>query len=515
MVMCFASCGNAQKETKEKIDVLIVGTTAEILTANRAEYNFDVISGTLSQGALVKLNENGSIEPFMAEYKTEDYKTWTFTLKEGLTWHDGEKVTAEDIKFTFEYLEQQNGGGYAADYEAINVLDERNVEFVLKAANVRALSGITTTRLIPKHIYEGVEKMADVENEKANIGCGPYKYVRFDEDAGVVEFEAYEGYVDGTPNVKKVMLKTFGNADTMYLALKNSEIDMIYVYASGIDTTVIKDLSKAENVELKPVKDLSNTAVLVFNNDKEPWNNVLLRKAVKNAIDYDKFKELFGTEFSTPAKEGFVPEGTFGFVETNVNKQDIDAAKKLLEQAGAVDENNDGILELNGKPLTLELYLRSDKSVYQRYGELLKANLEEVGIAVDLKTTEVAQFREITEKTHTNQAMVSKFTAYGMSMGAGMGTSYMDKRLSANGQGQIADERFAKIVDSLKSAESEEDYLNAAKQCQEFYANEVPAIALYWDSYVQAYSNKLSGFVTDGTFGILNFETWFSIEKAK
>jgi peptide/nickel transport system substrate-binding protein len=192
--------------------------------------------------------------------------------------------------------------------------------------------------------------------------------------------------------------------------------------------------------------------------------------------------------------------------------RDLDAARAYLEEAGAVDSDNDGIVEYNGEPLAIELLVRSDKPIYERYGELLQSNLAEVGVSITLKIVDVAEFRAISEQEHTNQAMVSKFTAYGMSAGAGMGAIYMSAAGSC-AQGQITDEEYAAIVGELGSAVTIEEYYAAAKECQEYYAENMPAIALYWDCYIQAYNSRLSGFVVDVTCAIFKLPTWFTIEQ--
>ena len=84
-------------EPEKTIDTVIIGTTMEVLSANRSEYNFDVISGTLSQLAPVWIDESGEYRPLLCDYATGDSRIWTLTVREGMTWHDGEPVTAEGI----------------------------------------------------------------------------------------------------------------------------------------------------------------------------------------------------------------------------------------------------------------------------------------------------------------------------------------------------------------------------------------------------------------------------------
>jgi ABC-type transport system substrate-binding protein len=109
--------------------------------------------------------------------------------------------------------------------------------------------------------------------------------------------------------------------------------------------------------------------------------------------------------------------------------------------------------------------------------------------------------------------MISKFTAYGMGMQAGMGAAYLDGNNKSLAQGQIMDPAYGAIVSRLQSAVNLEEYTAAAADCQRYYAETMPAIALFWDSYIQAYNAELDGFVIDGTFGILNIQTWYSLAK--
>jgi peptide/nickel transport system substrate-binding protein len=499
----------AKKDTRAKaIGTLVIGSTMGIERVNPEDYYYDVFSGTITKMALISVDENGVFKPQLAEFSTNDSKSWRFTVRPGINWHDGVPVTAGDVRYTL--LQGENAANI---YDRITVTDSRTVDVVLKTANARYLSSITTTRILPSHIFEGKE-IASVGEAEAAIGCGPYRFVRFDRNAGVLEFQAWTGYYRGKPNVETVVLRLFGNEDTLVMALKTGEIDMAYYYAAGVGTAYQEDLRKDSRITLMPVRDTSNTCVLVFNNSLTPFTVQDIRFAVAKAVDYDRFRALFGSPYAVPATEGFVPVGTIGYVPMPTMKRDLAASRSYLEKAGARDTDGDGIVELDGKPLVISIHVRSDRAEYERYGELLKANLAEAGIGVNLILQEVAVFRDITEKQHTNQAMITKFTAYGMAAQAGMGSLYLDGRLSVNAQGQIKDPAYAAIVDRLAAAVTQEAYAQAAKDCQEYYAKTMSAVAIFWDSYVQAHRTGLSGFTVDGTFGILNMDTWFSLTSA-
>ncbi len=499
------------EETAKTIDTLIVGTTAEITSANRSEYNFDVLSGAFSQLAPIALDEDGNCIDLLCSYTpSADASVWTLTVKDGMTWHDGTPVTAEDIKFTLEYLDTQTEGGYAESYAEIKVVDEKTVELVLPSPDPRAFNSLTTLRIMPKHIYEGIEDYTTVSNELANIGCGPYKFVRFDADAGVIEFSAYENYPDGKPNVGTVLVKLFDSADTMYMALKSGEIDMVYKYSGGVDASVIADLEATGTLTLMPVKNTANSAVLIFNNNAVPGNDINIRKAVASAIDYAKFRELFGSPYSVASRAGFIPDGSFGYIETAELERDLDAAEKHLEAAGCSDSDGDGFVEYKGEKLSIPVMLRDDKPSHARYAELLKNNLAEVGIDVTLDVQEVANFRTKTEQERSQTAVITGLTPFGMAKAQGMASLYIWGENSM-GYGQVYDESYKALLDTASAASTIEDYKAAAAELQTYYAENLPAIALFWDSHVQAFSNKLSGFEVDGTFGILNVRSWYSI----
>lgn len=499
-------------EPEKTIDTVIIGTTMEVLSANRSEYNFDVISGTLSQLAPVWIDESGEYRPLLCDYATGDSRIWTLTVREDMTWHDGEPVTAEDIRFTLEYLDAQLGGGYADAYAAIRVTGERTIELELDAPNPRLLASLTTLRILPKHIYDGVADYTTVENERANIGCGPYRYVRFDAAAGVVEFAAYAAYPDGRPAAEHVLLQLFDSEDTMYMALKAGQIDMVYKYSGGVSAAVISDLAACPNLTLLPVANTANSAVLIFNNSREPLTNAAIRKAIAKAIDYAAFRTTFGSPYAVASRAGFVPEGSYGYVETPVLERDVDEARRLLAQAGCTDLDGDGVLEYNGARLSIPVMLRGDKPAHQRYAELVKNNLAEVGIEITLDVREVADFRELTEKERAQSAVITGLTPYGMSMQQGLSSLYLWGEYPM-GYGQVYDPAYRALLDRADDAADMDAYRAVAGEIQNYYAETLPAIALFWDAHVQAYQSRFDGFVVDGTFGILNAQTWMRLTE--
>ena len=100
------------------IDLLTIGTTAGIETAVFGEYNYDMLAGGVSELPLVYQDVQGEYHPLLASYTTEDSAAWTYTIQEGMTWSDGEPVTAEDILFTLEYEDSNGSANFTAQTDA-------------------------------------------------------------------------------------------------------------------------------------------------------------------------------------------------------------------------------------------------------------------------------------------------------------------------------------------------------------------------------------------------------------
>lgn len=149
---------------------------------------------------------NNNVIPWMVEdnYTVVDSKEFTFTLKEGLMFHNGNPVTAEDIKFSFEYPANQNVSGQRKvcnQIESIEVLDEKTVKFTLKATNVNFMrDGFAYIRILDDAVYEGVEDGTTVLD---TIGSGPYKLVEY-KTGEYYKLQAVEDYFAGEVRVKNI-----------------------------------------------------------------------------------------------------------------------------------------------------------------------------------------------------------------------------------------------------------------------------------------------------------------------
>ena len=502
------------------IDTLTVGTTAAIETAVFGEYNFDMLASGVSELPLVYQDTKGEYHPLLATYATEDAATWTYTIQDGMTWSDGAPVTAEDILFTLQY-DQANGSanfeaqtgedGKVTDakYTGYSLSDDKmSISLTLASPNVRELSNMTSFRIMPKHVYEDKDTVTEAEGR---ITCGPYVLESFNKEAGTITFAVNE-YYPQKPNVEKIVYQLFGNEDTMYLALQQGDIDMVWAYSTGVAGTYQDVLSTDTNVSLVNVAAANAPAVLAFNNAKGLFSDENLRQAVSYALNYEEFKTYFGSAYAEIPNRGFVPSTTVGYTDTEKLTTDTAKADEYMKAAGYTEKNADGAAA------AFTLTVNAAKETHVGYAEMIKTQLEAFGIQVNLDAVDKDAYNaktsnKFSENNITMEAAIYGYTAAGMGMGNGLGSIYVDGNHAVQGGCQVFDEAFSSILDELKAAKTIEEYYTGAAKLQDYYAAHMPLIALYWDNMMLAYSSKLDNVTVDAVFGLNNVNNWFSITK--
>ena len=509
------------------IDTLTVGTTAAIETAVFGEYNFDMLASGVSELPLVYQDTKGEYHPLLATYATEDAATWTYTIQDGMTWSDGAPVTAEDILFTLQYDQANGSANFEAQtgedgkvtearYTGYSLSDDKmSISLTLASPNVRELSNMTSFRVMPKHVYEGKNTVTEAEGR---ITCGPYVLESFNKEAGTITFAVNE-YYPQKPNVEKIVYQLFGNEDTMYLALQQGDIDMVWAYSTGVAGTYQDVLSTDTNVSLVNVAAANAPAVLAFNNAKGLFSDENLRQAVSYALNYEESKTYFGSAYAEIPNRGFVPSTTVGYTDTEKLTTDTAKADEYMKAAGYTEKNADGFyVNADGAAAAFTLTVNAAKETHVGYAEMIKTQLEAFGIQVNLDAVDKDAYNaktsnKFSENNITMEAAIYGYTVAGMGMGNGLGSIYVDGNHAVQGGCQVFDEAFSSILDELKAAKTIEEYYTGAAKLQDYYAAHMPLIALYWDNMMLAYSSKLDNVTVDAVFGLNNVNNWFSITK--
>jgi peptide/nickel transport system substrate-binding protein len=235
--------------------------------------------------AMVKPMPGHPVAPSLAESwsTSPDGLVYEFVLRKGVRFHNGEPVTAEDVKFSFERYRGASHKPLKESVAAIETPDPLRVRIRLKRAwpdfMTFYLSATGAAWIVPKRY---VEKVGDDGFKKAPVGAGPYKFVSYTPGVELV-LEAFDQYWRKAPNVKRVVLKSIPDEATRLAALKRGEVDIAY----AIRGALAEDLRRTPGLTLKPNVGLATHWVNFTEqwDPKSPWHDRRVRLAANHAID--------------------------------------------------------------------------------------------------------------------------------------------------------------------------------------------------------------------------------------
>ena len=328
--------------------------------------------------AMVKPMPGGLTTPSLAESWTvsPDGLTYEFVVRSGVKFHNGDPVTADDVKFSFE---RYKGGGAKLlkdRVKEVQVVDARRVRFQLKEAwpDFMTFYGTTATGagwVVPRKY---VEKVGEEGFKKAPIGAGPYRFVSVSPGIELV-LEAFEGYWRKVPSVKRLILKSVPDETTRAAALKRGEVDIAYF----LNGPVAEDVRRTPGLRLMAVR---TNAVFFLDfaeqwDPKSPWHDRRLRLAASLAIDRKAINEAEALGFSG-LTGNIVPRHMEFALPIDPHPYDPRRAKQLLAEAGYPNGFDGGDLTPNPP--------------YFSMAEAVSTNLGAVGIRTRVRTMERAAF---------------------------------------------------------------------------------------------------------------------------
>jgi peptide/nickel transport system substrate-binding protein len=338
--------------------------------------------------AMVKPMPGNPATPSLAESWTvsPDGLTYEFVVRKGVKFHNGEPVTAEDVKFSFERYRGTSAKAIKDRVASIETPDPQKVRFKLKAPWPDFLTFYSSATgagwVVPKKY---VEQVGDEGFKKAPIGAGPYKFVAFTPGLELT-MEAFETYWRKTPSVKRLVFKVIPDESTRLAALKRGEIDIAY----SIRGELAEELQRTKGLTLKPAV-ISGPFWIYFPDQwdpKSPWHDPRVRLAASLAIDRKTINQALTLGHSR-LTGSIIPDGFQYYWKPPAPTYDPAKAKQLLAEAGHPKGFDAG-----------DYYCDSS---YSNLGEAVLNNLQAVGIRAKLRPLErAAFFKGYSEKGYKN-----------------------------------------------------------------------------------------------------------------
>ncbi|MUV36786.1 Oligopeptide-binding protein AppA [Lentibacillus sp. JNUCC-1] len=499
-------------------------------------YEANIIDFT-HEGLLSQNKDLEFIEGLATDWTINDDQTEiTLTLTEGVTWHDGEPFTAEDVVFTYEsiaspgYIEaggvrqeyanklvgyEAFEGGETDEFEGVVAEDDLTVTFKFEEPNVTILKDVSFP-IVPKHVFEDVpieevpEHEATLDPGKV-IGTGPFKFTEMLEREQYV-LEKNPDYWQGEPYLDKIVWRIVDQAVMLGL-LEKGEIDFI-ADPNGVPPADFEDVEGMDHVEIIEQTDFGyqlmgfkmnhRTADDVESGALEPdnWvenedmNEQLVRQAMAYAVDREAIvSELLmghGTVINAPIAQQFWAYD--GDAVTNYTF-DQEKSEELLDEAGYVDTNDDGFRETpDGEEWVVNLNYPTGNKLRERVAPILADFFEQVGIKMDLRQPkEMSAYVEDLTNDNTDWDLY----LIGWSLGSGdpdpsglwtTKAGYNFSRWNNPDSDQL-------ISDAMKAPEAFEQSYRAEKysEWQSLYSEDLPALLLFAQNKIYAHNKNLNG----------------------
>lgn len=430
---------------------------------------------------LIEVNEDGeytSEGAVIESYEVQEGgKVYVFNIKEGIKFHNGEELTAEDVKFSYEsFLNEELASphkGYYEDIKDVKVVDESTVKVILENVNVTFLtSARLRDHVMPK---DYIEEVGWDEYEKHPIGSGPYKFVDHKSGDKII-LEKNEDYWGKMAKIEKVSFKFYPELSSLMMALQTHEVDYVPEMPAG----KFMNLKEKEGTGLSfgTYQKMEDHRICFNKREDSIFSNKKLRKAVAYAVNRAELIALTREEMATPAV-GRVPD--FHPASANDAKayeQDLEKAKELLEEAGYPDGFETEIFAPSGyKERVIE-------------AQQIARQLSQIGIDVDVKTLEWGTYLDVTGSGKAPMFR-ERWTA-----STPAPYSFLEIWHPESGWndvfGDYENEKVTELLEEIKKTVNLKDRWALYREAQRIAMDDVASYVLYWPEVGDTYNAELS-----------------------
>ncbi len=354
---------------------------------------------TLMYNSLIKKDDKFDYVGDLASEFTssEDGLSYTFKLRDGVKFQNGNDLTSADVKYTMDKVFESEGGKGAAFFElvdgkkipiitGIETPDPKTVVIKIARADLKnqLLPNLVPIAIIPKGAAVGKGSKADLNPPP---GTGPYKFTSFDAAQNIIDLEAFEEYWEGAANIKNIRVKILADSAALQAELLAGQVDMAPA-ATNLDPDTLRSLDQSPNLKVEKFEG-SNIQYLWFNTQAKPVDKKEVRQAIAHAVNREKIIKDVLDDQATLASS-ILPAGSWAYDPGTDYKFDPEKAKQLLDAAGLRDTNGDGVREMEKVIFKVS---SGSKSTLQ-YATVIQAQLKDVGVPVEIESLESQTMRD-------------------------------------------------------------------------------------------------------------------------
>ncbi|PFG58607.1 peptide/nickel transport system substrate-binding protein [Vibrio sp. ES.051] len=461
----------------------------------------DTLHGVMFEPLLVFNNMTGKTNYRLAESAeySDNLKTITLKLRDGLKWSDGSPLTAEDVVYSFELTKNapafdQKGIWSGENLQSIKAKDNTTVVFELAKADSTFLWNLSAYHIVPKHIWSEVSDLTTFTNPDP-VGSGPMTTVKYIKPQQMELCRNPNYYLENRPYLDCVTFRSYNDNSQIQPALIKGEIDWGSNFIADVESTFV-DQDKENNHFWYPANDAIH---LYVNTKKAPFDDLRVRQALSMALDREAIVDIAAYGYPTPNYNmGGIAELYKTHIDENVNKKygylaeyDVDKARSLLDEAGIIDRDGDGLRDTkDGSTVEFDIEVVNGWTDWIQVVQMVTEYFADVGVKANVKTVDWAVYdANLKESNYTmsiNWSMVA--TNPILAYQEYFSTSRIGKTWHA-GHG-VHSPQIDKLIESfgkIGDANKQEAILS---ELQEFTAENVPFIPLFSNPTWFQYSTK-------------------------
>ena len=539
-----AGCGQEEEAGESQVVIALWSAPEGLFNFNLLESVYDDYSCNPVFVSLMRYDpDNGYVlVPELAESMeiSDDNLTITFVLRDDAYFHDGEKVTTEDVKWTFEWMchpdytgvrgsmwefiegyKEFHGYGQvdedgnpvldaegnqvwveptADELTGIEIVDEREIKFHLTQIDAPSLTQIATWAISPKHVFEGTP-IADLETHPAitqPIGAGPFKFVRY-EEGQFTEMEAFDDFYRGRPELDRIIVKVI-TAEVAQAEALTGQADIVWVQPNAEDFAMFEE--GGLNIHAMPANAYQYMGMKL---DHPILGDKNVRHAITYALDRGAMVENLFDGMALQQVSHMSSVSWAYDPEIKPLPFDPDKAAELLDEAGWV-LGDDGVRYKDGKPLELTLSYPTGNPTRMRNAEIIQQLLSDVGIKINL---DIKEFATLTPQVYDEQA----FDLYLMGWSLALEPDPSGIWLSTDAWNAVGFNHpdNDRLIYAGRSTLNQEDRYGIYQEWQNLLVEEAPYVWFYAEKEAWVSNPRVKNFRPD-SFG-LYWDVWrWSVE---
>jgi peptide/nickel transport system substrate-binding protein len=439
---------------------------------------------------LLFLDENYELQPYLAEsYEvSEDGLQYTFTLREGITFHDGSDFTAEDVKYTYEfYADPENGSTLANNFQGMGTIetpDDYTVIINMNEPNAAFLvNAVADGFIVPSDYHAEVGEDA---YRTAPIGTGPFKLAEW-VPAEYTLLEANPDYFLGRPKVDFLRQEVVPEPSVRAIALETGEAHYATWPLLVEDSIRLRDSGEGYTVFGSPANSVKHFPLY---NEHPILSDKQVRQAMMYALDRQRIIDDLWNGAAVIAETHLTPASSYHTTDgIQTYEYDPEMARQLLEEAGWVDEDGDGIREKDGEPFTFTCTTITGDQARRPIAELAQQFFADVGIDMQLAEAPVAAINEALKNGDMDCSL------YNWTFGSAFDPDASTTLRSDGGSNftNFSNERVDELLDLGLQETDPAQRAQYYAEIQQIVTEEVPMLYLQFDTWFDIYSPAVTG----------------------